>query len=60
MKHDLTNRQLEILKLLKKLTRPQVAEKLGLSRKTVDTHIGIAFKTLKVNNLKEALTKIRS
>lgn len=58
--NKLTKRQTEILKLLKKHSRPEVADKLQLSRKTIDAHLSTIFKILNVNNIKDALTYLRS
>jgi DNA-binding CsgD family transcriptional regulator len=60
MKQTLTIRQREIMKLIKKKSRPEVAEILGLSRKTIDSHLGTIFKILNVKTLTEALTELGS
>lgn len=49
---ELTNREKEIIKLITKgLSNPQIAEKLFISPKTVDTHRTNLMKKLGVNNV---------
>lgn len=55
---DLTERERETLALLAKgMTKRQIAEELGLSYHTVDTHVRNIYIKLKVRNLTGAVTR---
>ncbi|GGD44927.1 hypothetical protein GRI62_10325 [Erythrobacter arachoides] len=55
----LTPRQLDCLALVKKgLTSRQVARELGISHRTVETHVAGAIEALQVNNRMAAVTRL--
>jgi DNA-binding NarL/FixJ family response regulator len=59
--HELTARELEVLRLVAVgLTDPQVAEKLVISRRTVNTHLASIYSKLGVNTRTAAVHVARS
>jgi DNA-binding CsgD family transcriptional regulator/tetratricopeptide (TPR) repeat protein len=57
---DLTERQSEVLELLAEgLTSPEIAERLFLSRRTVESHVGAILMRLGVSNRREAVRTAR-
>ncbi len=59
-KHGLSPKQTEILQALALgKTRMQVADDLGISAHTLDTHLSRSFIYLGVSNLVEAVSKLQ-
>lgn len=56
----LTSRQLQIARLLAKgLTQRQVAERLGLHRRTIDAHVKAIREKAGFDSTREAVARIR-
>ena len=57
--YDLTPREMELSKvLIKGQTREEIAEKLFISKNTVDTHVKNIYKKMQVSNFSKLLEKL--
>ena len=55
---DLTERELEVLALIAQgLTQKEIAQRISLSPKTVDFHLGLIYKKFEVHNAPAAIAK---
>src|SRR5262249_5419184 len=57
---QLTERQIDVLRQLSEgLTNKEIANRLGISEKTIKTHVTAIFKMLNVTNRTQAVTAAR-